>query len=151
MNRRTLFTVDALLQNSNANKQNMGRRIAYHFGLEPGPSGPDDGIDGFFNHPERGLIHFQSKLRARPLDREDARSYFSDIDYHRASTSVILSGVGFKDTFVERLFGHRSVNLCRIHLLQLSDIIEQSQHYIDACNDMPQIRYLDRSFIDYLK
>lgn len=114
MSREINFIVESILQNSNAGKQRLGQKFALHLGLNPGPRGADDGIDGSLIRDNK-LIHFQSKLRSVKLDREDARSYFSDILYHKADISIILSGVGFKDTFKKRLFGHEGIENIEIH------------------------------------
>ncbi|MBQ0693487.1 hypothetical protein [Providencia stuartii] len=143
MMRETYFLVSAILQNSNNSKQKIGQRISYHLGLNPGPRGADDGIDGSFEDENGRFIHFQSKLRSTQLNRSDAREYYSDIDYHNADVSIMLSGIGFKDTFIDRLNGHKSIEEVEIHLLQLSDIFENSQAYINACNSVPQLRYLN--------
>lgn len=90
MSREIRFIVESILQNSNASKQRLGQRIACYFGLDPGPRGSDNGIDGIV--VKNGLkIHFQSKLRSVKLDREDARSYFSDIIYHDVNISIIFN------------------------------------------------------------
>ncbi|HBH7054407.1 TPA: hypothetical protein KV183_003908 [Morganella morganii] len=143
MTREIYFLVSAILQNSNNNKQKIGQRISYHLGLNPGPRGADDGIDGSFEDESGRFIHFQSKLRSTQLDRSDAREYYSDIDYHNADVSIMLSGVGFKDTFIERLNGQQSIEGVEVHLLQLSDIFENSEAYINACNSVPELRYLN--------
>ena len=142
MSREINFIVEAILQSSNASKQRLGQRFASHFGLIPGPRGADDGIDGSLIRNDR-LIHFQSKLRSIKLDREDARSYFSDISYHKANVSIILSGVGFKNTFKERLFGHEGIENIEIHLLELKDIFEKNENFMKACAVLPELTYLD--------
>lgn len=142
MNRNTNFIVNALLQCSNAGKQILGQRIASFLGLTPGPRGSDDGIDGFLIYQGR-TIHFQSKLRSSPLDREDARSYFSDIIFHKAKVSILLSGVGYKETFHERLFGHEGINDVSVYLLKLEDVIEQTDEFKRACNELPSLIPLD--------
>lgn len=144
MTRKNLFLVETILQLSNAGKQILGRRFAYTLGFTPGPRGSDDGIDGLIEEGET-KIHFQSKLRSRRLDREDARSYYSDIDYHEATASIILSGVGYKDTFVERLYGQQGIKNIEVHLLQLSDIFEKNEKFQKACKILPDLRYLDES------
>ncbi|MCW7553851.1 hypothetical protein NX722_14695 [Endozoicomonas gorgoniicola] len=143
MSRNTYFLVSSILQNSNNSKQKIGQRIAYHLGLTPGPRGADDGVDGFFEMEDGSKIHFQSKLRSSRLDRSDAREYFSDIEYHQADISIMLSGVGFKKTFEERLFGHRSIKNVEIHLLELKDIFEKTDAFIEATKVVPQLRYLE--------
>ena len=142
MSREINFIVESILQNSNAGKQRLGQRSALHLGLEPGPRGADDGIDGSLLKNAQ-MIHFQSKLRSVKLDREDARSYFSDISYHKADISIILSGVGFKDTFKERLFGHDGIENIEIHLLELKDIFEKNENFMKACAVLPELIYLD--------
>jgi len=142
MSREINFIVESILQNSNAGKQRLGQKFALHLGLNPGPRGADDGIDGSLTKNSQ-MIHFQSKLRSVKLNREDARSYFSDILYHKADISIILSGVGFKDTFKERLFGHEGIENIEIHLLELKDIFEQNENFIKACTVLPELIYLD--------
>ena len=149
-NRDLFFIVNAILQSSNANKQKLGQRIAYHLGLEPGPRGSDNGIDGYIEIDDQ-LIHFQSKLRSIKLDRDDARAYFSDIEYHQANVSIILSGVGFKSTFEERLFGHPSITGVEIHLLELKDIFENNNKFQEACSVLPELRYLDNAIKSILE
>ena len=141
MNREINFIVESILQNSNAGKQRLGQKFALHLGLNPGPRGADDGIDGSLIR-DGLMIHFQSKLRSVKLDREDARSYFSDILYHKADISIILSGVGFKNTFKERLFGHAGIENIEIHLLELKDIFEKNENFIKACAVLPELVYL---------
>lgn len=147
MNRQNYLIVQALLQSSNTGKQKFGQRIAACLGFIPGPRGRDDGIDGHINN--NGVyIHFQSKLRSVPLDVDDAKTYYSDLVYHRANISIILSGVGFKSTFVERLYGHNDINRIRIHLLELNDIFDNSLAFKQACLDLPTLKYLDEKLKD---
>ncbi len=142
MSREINFIVESILQNSNAGKQRLGQKFALHLGLEPGPRGADDGVDGSLIKDGQ-KIHFQSKLRGVKLDKEDARSYFSDISFHKVNISIILSGVGFKDTFKERLFGHEGIENIEIHLLELKDIFEKNENFIKACAVLPELIYLD--------
>ena len=142
MNRDNYFKVMPILQSSNTGKQILGQRIAAHLGLNPGPRGKDDGIDGIIIN--NGIvIHFQSKLRSVQLDVDDARNYYSDIIFHKAHISIILSGIGFKDTFRSRLFGHEGIESVKIHLLELKDIFESNENFNRACNDLPSLQYLD--------
>lgn len=147
MDRSKYFQVTPILQSSNAGKQILGQRIAAHLGLNPGPRGKDDGIDGILVNGDF-VIHFQSKLRSAPLDVDDAKNYYSDIIFHKANVSIILSGVGFKETFKTRLFGHQSIENVRIHLLELADIFENTAAFVDACNDLPGLRSLDQELKD---
>lgn len=136
------FIVQGILQNSNAGKQRLGQRIAFHLGLKPGPKGSDDGIDGLIIKGNK-IIHFQSKLRSVKLDKDDARACFSDILYHKANVSIILSGVGFKSTFEERLFSRDMLSGVDIYLLELKDLIEQNDKFKQACLVLPELRSLD--------
>ncbi len=133
--------IQVILSSDNATKQKLGRRFAAHLGLTPGQSGPDDGIDGlgFYNESK---IHFQCKLRGRQLDKDDARMYYSDIDYHRVDVSIMLAGCGYKDTFPKRLFGHRHISDYKIHLLELRDIFEETPTFEEAVIDLPPLRDL---------
>lgn len=146
MNNRLIeFQISAILQNSNASKQKLGQKLAYHFGLEPGPCGADEGIDGILKMDNGHILHFQCKLRSTPLDRDDARAYFSDINSHQANISIILSGVGFKDTFIKRLYGHKGIDEVEIHLLKLKDVFEKNDSFLKACQSLPPLRYLDEN------
>lgn len=143
MDRSNYFRVMPILQSSNTGKQILGQRVAAHLGLTPGPRGKDDGIDGICVN-NGIIIHFQSKLRSVRLDVDDAKNYYSDIVFHKASVSIILSGVGFKDTFRSRLFGHEGIEKVKIHLLELNDIFENSDAFVHACNDLPGLQYLNQ-------
>ncbi|MEZ9882809.1 hypothetical protein AB4374_02975 [Vibrio splendidus] len=141
MTRNSYFHIKSILQSSNAGKQILGQRIAAHLGLTPGPRGDDDGIDGLIVHNGQ-RIHFQSKLRSVRLDKDDAREYYSDIIFHKADVSLILSGVGFKTTFEDRLFGHDGISKVQIHLLELNDLFEKNEKYCKACSSLPELRVL---------
>lgn len=144
MNRNNYFKFMSILQCSNAGKQILGQRFAAHLGLIPGPRGKDDGIDGSLE--QNGiLIHFQSKLRSVTLNTDDARNYYSDIVFHKANVSIILSGIGFKDEFRTRLFGHGGIENVKIHLLELRDVFENNSVFLRACEDLPSLRFLDQS------
>lgn len=125
----------------NATKQALGQRFAQHLGLAPGPAGPDDGIDGSGVHEGR-TVHFQCKLRSTPLDKDDARLYYSDLKVHGAAVSVMLAGVGYKDTFRERLFAHPDIQAVHIHLLTLQDVFEETPAYRAALQEMPRLQGL---------
>lgn len=120
----------------NTTKQEIGRRFAVYLGLEPGPLGSDDGIDGIGLHNER-KIHFQCRLKGEELDKDDARAYYSDIEYHRVDVSMMLAGIGYKDTFTERLYGHGNISRYKIHLLTLGDLFEESPAFQEALKDLP--------------
>ena len=44
----------------------------------------------------------------------------------------MLSGVGYKETFIQRLYGHPDIDLVIIHLLTLQDLFEKSLAYQNA-------------------
>ncbi|MCI0459088.1 MAG: hypothetical protein L0Z62_19195 [Gemmataceae bacterium] len=134
--RQVRALIHGILNADNATKQGLGRRFAAYLGFTPGPGGPDDGIDGLLEH-EGHRTHFQCKLRSTPLDRDDARLLYSDLKYHRVQVSILLAGVGFKDTFRERLFGHPDIDTVRIHLLTLADLFEETASFKAALQDLP--------------
>ena len=125
----------------NPTKQELGRRFAFYLGFEPGPRGPDDGVDGWFEHNGR-RHHFQSKLSGQTLGKDEARLYYSDIKTHHVDVSVMLAGVGYKQTFRERLFGHDDLASVRIHLLSLNDLFDQTPVFSDAATDTPALARL---------
>ena len=142
MSRQSYFIINAILQLSNATKQVMGQRIAYFLGLNPGPRGADDGIDGSINI--NGVkIQFQSKLRTSHLDKDDARTLYADIAYHKPNVVIMLSGVGYKETFTQRLFFYDDIKSIKVHLLILRDILEHTDAFSRACADLPALRFLD--------
>ncbi|ENX3945588.1 hypothetical protein ACFO1C_000903 [Photobacterium damselae] len=138
---QAIILSDSIAVLDNNSKQEIGRRFAYGLGFEPGPRGSDDGIDGKFFY-NGAFCHFQSKLSRMPLDKDEARKYYSDIKAHNAEWSVMLSARGFKDTFYGRLDMH--TDLCRekIHLLSLVDIFTQNELFIRAVNDVPPLSSL---------
>jgi len=138
----TYFLVKGILQAENDSKQRLGQRLADCFHLNPGPLGPDDGVDGSTNFEGR-IIHFQSKLSQKPLDKDEARKYYSDIKYHGADVSIMLSGVGYKETFKERLYGHPAIDGVVIHLLSLQDVFEETEKFKSALKDLPPLEKLE--------
>jgi len=143
MDRNTYFLVNSILQSSNAGKQEYGRRFAYALGLIPGPRGPDDGVDGSGEWCGK-KIHFQSKLRSYQLDVEDAKSYVADILYHKAEATIMLSGIGFKNTFPKRLDAYEELKTVEIVLLQLADVFDNTEIFQQACRVLPPLRRVDR-------
>lgn len=145
---RTLIQIQALVAGlvaaDNATKQELGQRFARGLGLVPGPRGPDDGIDGSVNHNGK-KVHFQCRLRSLPLDVDDARRYYSDLMFHHVDISIMLAGVGYKDTFRDKLFGHPGIEQVRVHLLTLADVFEESAAYRSALEDLPSITVLSTS------
>lgn len=130
--------INGIVNLDNATKQVIGQRFARHMGLKPGPLGPDDGIDGEgISNGQK--VHFQCKLRDEPLDKDDAREYYSDLKLHQVAISVMLAGRGYKETFKQRLFGHADIGTIRIHLLTLADLFGETPAYQAALKDMPQL------------
>jgi hypothetical protein len=126
-----------LVQAHTATKKELGQRFARFLGLEPGPPGSDGGVDGKGILPDGRKLHFQCKLESEALDVDEARKYYSDLKFHGFQVSVMLAGVGFKDTFRERLFGHPDVDQIRIHLLTLADLFGESPEYHAALQGLP--------------
>lgn len=133
--------VKGILASSNRTKQALGQRFAFFLGFEPGPLGPDDGVDGVIITPDK-KIHFQSKLSSAALDKDEARKYYSDLKYHGADVSVMLAGSGYKATFHERLFGHPDIASTAIHLLTLADVVECNQAFSKVLAEVPELARL---------
>ena len=55
----------------------------------------------------------------------------------------MLSGVGYKDTFTDRLYGHPDIGLIRIHLLTLQDLFEKTEAFYNALKDLPPLEKLE--------
>lgn len=136
--------IAGILAADDRTKQELGRRFAFALGFTPGPRGADEGVDGKIIHGDR-FIHFQSKLSAKPLDRDEARKYYSDIRYHDASASIMVAGNGYKGTFRERLFQHPDIAKTRIHLLTLEDLIGESEAYQIALQTLPELARLGQA------
>ena len=134
----TSALIAGILAANNRTKQELGRRFAYRLGFEPGPRGPDDGVDGLLLRDGQ-KIHFQSKLSSKELDKDEARKYYSDIAYHQADISIMLAGIGYKDSFSERLYGHTGIKQGSIHLLTLEDLFTRSHKYQTAMQIMPEL------------
>jgi hypothetical protein len=139
----TYYLIKGILQAENDSKQKLGQRFANCLRLIAGPQGPDDGVDGS-TYFEGKKIHFQSKLSKKLLDKDEARRYYSDIKYHKADVSIMLSGVGYKETFIERLYGHPDIEQVVIHLLTLQDLLEKTKALQDALKDLPPLEQLEK-------
>ncbi|MFQ3618134.1 MAG: restriction endonuclease [Cyanobacteriota bacterium] len=137
----TYYLIEGILKAENASKQRLGQRFANCLQLTPGPEGPDDGVDGS-TYFEGKKIHFQSKLSGKLLDKDEARKYYSDIIYHNADVSIMLSGVGYKETFLSRLYGHPDIDRVTIHLLTLQDLFEETEVFQNAIRDLPYLEKL---------
>jgi hypothetical protein len=133
--------INGLVNANNQTKQELGQRFAYFLSFTPGPRGPDDGIDGLIEDASI-KIHFQSKLSHCELGKDEARKYYSDIQFHRVNISIMLAGVGYKQTFRERLFGHNDIDKVKIHLLTLYDLFCETDAYETAIQDLPRLSQL---------
>ncbi|KOR37322.1 hypothetical protein AM228_07890 [Planktothricoides sp. SR001] len=138
----TYYLIKGILQAENDSKQRLGQKFADCLNLTPGSEGPDDGVDGS-TYFEGKNIHFQSKLSSKPLDKDEARKYYSDIKYHQADVSIMLSGVGYKETFKERLYGHPDIHQVVIHLLTLQDLFENTEAFQNALKYLPPLEKLE--------
>jgi hypothetical protein len=95
--------IDGILSADNQAKQELGQRFARCLSLEPGPSGPDGGIDGRGKDDKGREIHFQCKLLSKKLGLDEERKYHSDIITHQPAISMMLAEVGYASTFGKRL------------------------------------------------
>ena len=55
----------------------------------------------------------------------------------------MLSGVGYKETFTERLYGHPDIDLVVIHLLTLQDLFEKTEAFKNALKYLPTLEKLE--------
>ncbi|MEB3149776.1 MAG: restriction endonuclease [Sphaerospermopsis sp.] len=131
-----------IVRTSSKRKQELGRTFARILGFHPGPLGKDGGIDGVIREDGR-LFYFQSKLSQSELTVDHAKILYADIMYHRAEISVMLSGVGYKKTFKDRLFGHPYLKPESIHLLSLVDILSKTDSYQLAIQDIPKLKLVE--------
>ncbi|MBI3800556.1 MAG: restriction endonuclease [Deltaproteobacteria bacterium] len=131
--------VRSILDASSEFKQRLGRRFAYVLGLEPGPLGTDDGVDGVGYQAGR-KVYFQCRLRRIRLGKDDARALYSDMDKHRADLGVVLAGVGYTDGFWERL-ENQTVKYV-VHRLTLRDIFLETLAFQETVHNLPPLRHL---------
>ncbi|MBC5794169.1 restriction endonuclease [Sphaerospermopsis sp. LEGE 00249] len=131
-----------IVRTSSKRKQELGRTFARILGFHPGPLGKDGGIDGVIREDGR-LFYFQSKLSQSELTVDHAKILYADMMYHRAEISVMLSGVGYKKTFKDRLFGHPYLKPESIHLLSLVDILSKTDSYQLAIQDIPKLKLVE--------
>lgn len=131
-----------IVRTSSKRKQELGRTFARILGFHPGPLGKDGGIDGVIREDGR-LFYFQSKLSQSELTVDHAKILYADMMYHRAEISVMLSGVGYKKTFKDRLFGHPYLKPESIHLLSLIDILSKTDSYQLAIQDIPKLKLIE--------
>jgi hypothetical protein len=127
---------------SQKRKQELGRTFAEFLGFHPGPLGADGGIDGVLFRSDGRIIHFQSKLSKSELDVEQAKLLYADIMYHRAVISIMLAGIGYKETFKQRLFAHPHIESVNIHLLTLVDVLAKTDAYHLAVEELPTLKLI---------
>ncbi|WP_126148344.1 restriction endonuclease [Synechococcus elongatus] len=142
----TYHLIEGILDCENDTKQKLGQKFARYLNLTPGPLGPDDGVDGSTTFAGK-KIHFQSKLSRKELDVNEAKLYYSDIRYHKVDISIMLSGRGYKKTFHDRLNGYEDIKKVKIHLLTLQDVIENSEAFLNACCDLPNLEMISSSLL----
>ena len=130
--------VQGIVQSNNAAKQDLGRRFAKFMGFEPGPRGPDDGIDGWLEHQGK-KIHFQCKLSAHELGKKEAQVYYAEIKRHLPDLAIILAGVGFKPGFVKCLFSFPELAPANFHLLTLKDLFQENAGFQEALKHLPAL------------
>lgn len=132
---------------SNEAKQKLGRCFAKELGLNPGPLGRDDGIDGLGFNEENSKIYFQCKLRAKPLGQSDADDFYQKIRDEKADIGIMLAGVGYKRTFEQRRSEYPEISNVIIYLLTLEDILSTSSKYEEACRVLPKLTDLHTTSI----
>ena len=121
---------------SSAAKQELGRCFAAHLGLEPGPRGSDDGIDGV-GFIDGRKIYFQCKLSKNELGVAEVERFCANLLFHDANIGVMLAGVGYTSGFQPKLLKFPDINKYKIHLLTLQDIFEETPNFQEAVKDLP--------------
>jgi hypothetical protein len=76
--------VTGLLEAENSTKQKLGRRFAAYLGIQAGPSGTDEGVDGF-GELNGHKIYFQSKLERNRFDASRAAEFYGNLCPYSAS------------------------------------------------------------------
>lgn len=134
--------VNGIINAENSTKQELGRRFAAYLGIEAGPRGGDEGIDGFGEVGGR-RIYFQSKLERNQLDGSRAADFYGNLGLHNAQIGVILSGLGFTEGFIARLRKDPELDRkFKLHYLSLSDIFAETPCFEAAVLDLPPLKSL---------
>ncbi len=133
--------IEGFINAESSTKGDLGRSCAKHLGLEPGPRGPDGGIDGvgFINGQK---IYFQSKLRNKNLDAEFADSLYAKLVRHQADIAIVLAGVGYTEGCKSRLKEFPDIDRFKIHFLTLYDYFNETPVFMAAAKDLPPLRDL---------
>ncbi|NJL55733.1 restriction endonuclease [bacterium] len=142
--------VSSKTRSSPAAKQRAGQAYAKKLGLVLGKSGADGGVDGYGVFKDC-FIYFQCKLSHNPLGAEYADEFYSGLERHAdeekyaAHIGIMLAGVGYIERgdagFLARLKSHPRIRqgIFTCHLLSLEDIYTQSEKFLLACEDLPQL------------
>jgi hypothetical protein len=142
--------VQGIVLSNSATKQELGQRFASFLGLQPGPRGPDDGIDGWLERNGK-KIHFQCKLSAKELGKVEAHKYYAELRHLQPDVTIMLAGVGYKKTFVDRLFSYSDVKREQTHLLTLRDLFAENADYQRALNELPLLAGLAKVAMSQVK
>ena len=142
------LTVDAIINGildaEDLTKQELGRRFAIYLGIQAGPRGKDEGVDGFgeFNGHK---IYFQSKLERSRFDASRAAEFYGNLILHHAKIGVMLAGVGYTEGFRTRLSKDSELDQkFKIHLLSLFDIFAETSIFEAATLDLPGLQNLSK-------
>lgn len=133
-----------IIRTSSRRKQEIGRNFAQILGFNPGPRGPDGGIDGVMFDENNRLVYFQSKLSHSELNVDHAKLLYADIMYHHAVVCIMLAGKGYKETFTKRLFKHPHIEEVNIHLLTLFDVLAKTDDFHKAVQDIPKLSLIEK-------
>lgn len=139
--------VKGILACDSYRKKQIGRRIAFRLGFEPGGKGPDGGIDGLIEYNDN-VILFQCKLESAPLDVKEAERLYSALKRKKANVGVVVAGVGYKNTFQERFDEHPDSGAFKIHLLTLLDYLNETEAFLKVKEVLPPLRTIDRNLED---
>jgi hypothetical protein len=134
--------VAGILEAENSTKQELGRRFAAYLGIQAGPTGTDEGVDGFGEFNGR-KIYFQSKLEKNRFDASRAAEFYGNLCLHGAQIGIMLSGTGYTSGFQTRLNKDPDLNQkFKIHLLSLFDVFAETSEFEAATLDLPDLQNL---------
>ncbi len=134
--------VNGIINAENSTKQELGRRFAAYLGIQAGPRGEDEGVDGSGEFNGR-RIYFQSKLERNRFDASRAAEFYGNLCIHDAQIGIMLSGTGYTSGFRTRL--DKDPNLdqkFKIHLLSLLDVFAETPDFQIATLDLPSLQNL---------
>jgi hypothetical protein len=118
---------EALLNMSNKDKCEYGRRLVAFLGGIAGPAGKDGGIDGWYTPPMGGeTLYFQVKLSKFPVPRDDVKLIRQTCNDNNSSKALFISVRQLSRDAAEYAREHReSFQLCH---LTMADILS-NRHY----------------------